>query len=272
MATSRAGSARVVVVSLAVVISALILTGCTAPLPAVPAVFDSNDGPIDLRGEWRLTSASDGSGALAIPDTAVSMQFANGSGIVRTGCFLFIPPSKLRVPPQGANFVKKRTPQCSGLGVQQRLIDRSDVFEHAVRAGDSLTLETATGLVVQFSLVPALTISDIAGSWDLRTEAVGEYGWGSTGRTLKISPDGLVTADEKCTAFKGELFPVSGTNRISSRERIANPGTVCTFEVRLSDILLSRTYSGGFLLHRVGPDLALVSTTTDTTLFYSPAL
>jgi len=255
---------------LVLVVAAIALTGC-AGAPVAGVDYGNGTAGTDIRGEWRFDGGTQASEALAIDDLAVTMVFSNGTARVRTGCMAFDQPMTPDLDVVTASYVSPPQASCMALSPDaQAAISSLSGVTGAERNGDLLTL-LGDDLELEFTLVPAATSDDVVGEWALGSVMLGDAALApaAEGPELVFAADGTVTGSTGCAEFSGKYDLVSGLNVVSELDYVEG---MCTAEEvqTMIDTNIREILDHGFLVHAEDGSLSLVSSTTDTTLHYSP--
>lgn len=255
---------------LVIAVSALALTGC-AGNPGQGNGTGSDASSTDIRGEWRFDGGTQGSEPLAVDDFPVTMVFSDGSARVRTGCFSFDQPMTADLDVVTASYVSPPRASCMALSADaQAAIDSLGGVTSAERNGDLLTL-IGDELQLEFTLVPAAEADAVVGEWALSTVMLGDAGLTPRGEgpTLVFGEDGTLSGSTGCAEFTGTYEVVSGLNVVENFDYVEG---MCTAEEvqTMIDTNIREVLDHGFLLHAGDGIVSLVSSTSDTTLIYSP--
>ena len=140
------------------VAAALALTACTpldtadpAPKIAATDTVAAPTIPIDVRGEWYLSSTTIGSDSVTHPATEVSVIFYDGALRVQTGCENYDLPMSSELGITTSEYEPVPRAQCLAIHapVPESLVRVADVTNLS-RADDTLTLSGA-GFSLTFS-------------------------------------------------------------------------------------------------------------------------
>ena len=252
----------------ATAIAALALTGC-AGMAGTTGTTD--EGPVDIRGEWKLDSATKDGTEVIAPSYGMTMEFSNGSARVRTGCFSFDQPMTADLDVVTASF-RSNDVRASCMGLEpdvEAAINSIGDLSTAERDGDSLTL-VGDDLEFSFTLVPAATSDQVVGTWSLTGVLLGDAVLPplGAGPQITFTDDGTVSGSTGCADFTGSYALVSGKNVIDDLKYVEG---VCTAEETqtMIDTNVREVLDNGFLIHPGEGSLNLVSSTTDSTLIYA---
>jgi heat shock protein HslJ len=255
---------------LVIAVSALALTGC-AENPGSGTGTGTDAASTDIRGEWRFDGGTQGSESIAIDDFPVTMVFSNGSARVRTGCFSFDQPMTADLAVVTASYVSPPQASCMALSADaQSAIDSLGGVTSAERNGDLLNL-VGDDLSLEFTLVPAAEPDAVVGEWSLGTVMLGDAGLTpqGDGPALVFGEDGTISGSTGCAEFTGTYEIVSGLNVVENLDYVEG---MCTAEEvqTMVDTNIREVLDHGFLVHAGDGIVSLVSSTSDTTLIYSP--
>ena len=264
----QAGSLRSSILALTVAV--LALAGCAANPGATPGNGAPSAGT-DIRGEWTFDGGTQNGKPITIDDFPVTMVFSDGNARVRTGCFSFDQPMTADLDVVTASYVSPPQASCMALSPDaQGAISALGGVSDAERNGDLLTL-LGDELALEFHLVPAATSADVVGDWTLGSVMLGDAGLAPQGEgpSLRFSADGTVTGSTGCAEFSGTYDLVSGLNVVGDLDYVEG---MCTAEEvqTMIDTNIREVLDHGFLVHTNDGSLSLVSSTSDTTLIYSP--
>ena len=242
----------------------LALAGCAQS----PAAGPADSGTVDLRGEWTLTDAATADGTIEVPEFPFTVVFTEGSARIRTGCVSYDVPMEQELDVQTAAYVSR--PQASCLAMNPELDAATQQLGDvtaAARDGEKLVL-TGPDLELDFALVPAVASADLEGSWTLTSILMSDVAMGvENGPTFDYA-DGAVSGRLHCDEYTGTLDPVSGNNTIADLS-IEPSGDMCTMELRPEVEEVTALLEAGFLVHRSGESLELLSTTEDKRYIFS---
>ena len=247
------------------------LSGCAGTASGAPDNGVAQTTP-DIRGEWRFDGGTKDGKDIALDDFPVTMVFSNGSARVRTGCFSFDQPMTSDLDVITASYVSPPVASCMALSPDADAAIKSlGGVTGATRNDDLLTLTGDDDLSLEFTLVPAAAQEDVTGVWALGTVMLGDAGLTplGAGPEIEFSADGTVSGSTGCADFTGTTELVSGLNVVSDLEYVEQ---MCTAEETqtMIDTNIREVLDNGFLVHASEGSLSLVSSTTDSTLVYSP--
>jgi len=254
-------------------VAVLALVGCAGSISTPAGPLSSDGGATDLRGEWRFDGGTLDGDPVVLDDFPVTMVFDNGSARVRTGCFSYDQPMTPDLDVVLASARTQAQPQasCMALGESADAAIKSlENVTAASRNGDLLSL-TGDDLALEFTLVPAVDADDVVGVWQLQGALFGDAMLSPLGEgpEIEFASDGTVTGSTGCAEFSGTYEVVSGMNQVGDLEYVEG---MCVAEETqtMIDTNIREVLDNGFLVHLDDGTLSLVSSTTDTSLKYSP--